>query len=87
MPAFFSGRVLGGCAVILAHGGKRNAENCSEISIRFKNPPQNLLRQAQHERSQPNWILLGIQPNDCLKMELQVGVSEMKKASRLGWLF
>ena len=54
--------------------GKRMAENSSAISIRFKNPPQSLLRQAQHERSHPNWILLGIQPNDCLKMELQVKV-------------
>jgi glucose-6-phosphate 1-dehydrogenase len=54
--------------------GKRMAENSSAISIRFKSPPQNLLKQAQHERSHPNWILLGIQPNDCLKMELQVKV-------------
>jgi len=54
--------------------GKRMAENSSSISIRFKRPPQDLLRQTHHERSRPNWILLGIQPNDCLKMELQVKV-------------
>jgi len=54
--------------------GKRMAENSSAISIRFKRPPQDLLRQTHHERSRPNWILLGIQPNDCLKMELQVKV-------------
>ncbi|MGE5027847.1 MAG: glucose-6-phosphate dehydrogenase [Betaproteobacteria bacterium] len=54
--------------------GKRMAENSSAISIRFKSPPQDLLRQTNHERSHPNWILLGIQPNDCLKMELQVKV-------------
>lgn len=54
--------------------GKRMAENSSSISIRFKRPPQDLLRLTHHERSRPNWILLGIQPNDCLKMELQVKV-------------
>ncbi len=54
--------------------GKRMAENSSSISIRFKRPPQDLLRQTHHERSRPNWILLGIQPDDCLKMELQVKV-------------
>jgi glucose-6-phosphate 1-dehydrogenase len=54
--------------------GKRMAENSSAICIRFKNPPQNLLRQTRHDQSQPNWIMLGIQPDDCLKMEIQVKV-------------
>jgi glucose-6-phosphate 1-dehydrogenase len=54
--------------------GKRMAENSSAISIRFKNPPQDLLRHARREPARPNWILLGIQPDDCLKMEMQVKV-------------
>ncbi len=54
--------------------GKRMAENSSAICIRFKNPPQDLLRRSRHGPSQPNWIMLGIQPNDCLKMEMQVKV-------------
>ena len=57
--------------------GKRMAENSSAICIRFKRPPQDLLRrmhQEHHESSRPNWIMLGIQPNDSLKMELQVKV-------------
>jgi len=54
--------------------GKRMAEGSSAISIRFKNPPQDLLRQTRHDYSHPNWIMLGIQPNDCLKMEMQVKV-------------
>ncbi|MCE5182585.1 MAG: glucose-6-phosphate dehydrogenase [Betaproteobacteria bacterium] len=54
--------------------GKRMAESGSSICIRFKRPPQDLLRLTHHERSHPNWILLGIHPNDCLKMELQVKV-------------
>jgi glucose-6-phosphate 1-dehydrogenase len=54
--------------------GKRMAENSSAICIRFKRPPQDLLRHALRESSHPNWIMLGIQPNDCLRMEIQVKV-------------
>ncbi|SFW24658.1 glucose-6-phosphate dehydrogenase [Nitrosovibrio sp. Nv17] len=54
--------------------GKRMAENSSAICIRFKNPPQDLLRTAHRESPHPNWIMLGIQPDDCLKMEVQVKV-------------
>ena len=51
--------------------GKRLAESSSQISIRFKHPPQQLFG-SRLEALKPNWILLGIQPNDCLKMEIQV---------------
>jgi len=54
--------------------GKRMAEGSSAICIRFKNPPQDLMRHARSGPPQPNWIMLGIQPNDCLKMEMQVKV-------------
>ncbi len=52
--------------------GKRMASNSSAISIRLKHPPQDLLRLARHGPAQANWIMLGIQPNDCLKVEMQV---------------
>ncbi len=52
--------------------GKRLAKNSSMISIRFKYPPQQLFRKTQIEKLKPNWILLGIQPQECLRMELQV---------------
>jgi len=54
--------------------GKRMAENSSAIYIRFKSPPQDLLRRTRQGPPQPNWIMLGIQPDDCMKMELQVKV-------------
>ncbi|MBY0575250.1 MAG: glucose-6-phosphate dehydrogenase [Gallionellaceae bacterium] len=54
--------------------GKRMAEGSSAICVRFKSPPQDLLRHTRQGPSQPNWIMLGIQPNDCLKMEMQVKV-------------
>jgi len=62
--------------------GKRMAENSSAICIRFKNPPQDLLRRTRKGSSQPNWIMLGIQPNDCLKMEMQVKVPGLEMQTR-----
>ena len=62
--------------------GKRMAENASAICIRFKNPPQDLLRHTRHDPARPNWIMLGIQPNDCMKMELQVKVPGLELHTR-----
>ena len=62
--------------------GKRLAENSSAICIRFKNPPQDLMRQTRHGPSNPNWIMLGIQPNDCLKMEMQVKIPGLDLLTR-----
>ncbi len=62
--------------------GKRMAENSSAICIRFKNPPQDLLRRSRQGPSHPNWIMLGIQPNDCLKMEMQVKVPGLDMNTR-----
>lgn len=52
--------------------GKRMAESASAISIRFKHPPQNILRNLRQDVNRPNWLMLGIQPDECLRMELQV---------------
>ncbi len=62
--------------------GKRLAEGSSAICIRFKNPPQDLLRHTRHAPSRPNWIMLGIQPNDCMKMEMQVKVPGLELHTR-----
>lgn len=51
--------------------GKRMAKNSSMISIRFKHPPQQLFRQTQIEQLKPNWIFLSIQPQECLRLEMQ----------------
>jgi glucose-6-phosphate 1-dehydrogenase len=52
--------------------GKRLAHNSSLISIRFKHPPQQLFRETQIEELRPNWLLLGIQPEQCIRAEVQV---------------
>lgn len=60
--------------------GKRMARNSSMICIRFKHPPQQLFRETQLEQIKPNWLVLGIQPDECLRAEIQVKVPglEMK---------
>ncbi len=62
--------------------GKRMAEGSSAISIRFKEPPHHLFRNTQLERFMPNWLLMGIQPNECLKMEIQVKVPGLEMNTR-----
>ncbi|HEB58455.1 MAG TPA: glucose-6-phosphate dehydrogenase [Gammaproteobacteria bacterium] len=51
--------------------GKRMARNSSMIAIRFKHPPQQLFRKTQLEQLKPNWVLLGIQPQECMRLEIQ----------------
>ncbi|NOY61900.1 MAG: glucose-6-phosphate dehydrogenase [Gammaproteobacteria bacterium] len=63
--------------------GKRLAEGGSAICIRFKEPPHHLFRNTHLERMQPNWVLLGIQPNECLKMEMQVKLPGLEMRTRV----
>ncbi|OOZ41807.1 glucose-6-phosphate dehydrogenase [Solemya pervernicosa gill symbiont] len=52
--------------------GKRMERGASQISIRFKHPPQQLFRETPIEQLKPNWVLMSIQPSECLRMQLQV---------------
>ncbi|MBK1649572.1 glucose-6-phosphate dehydrogenase [Rhabdochromatium marinum] len=52
--------------------GKRLAATQSLIAIRFRHPPQQLFQHTPIEQLQPNWLLLSIQPNECMRFELQV---------------
>jgi glucose-6-phosphate 1-dehydrogenase len=52
--------------------GKRMARQQSLISICFRHPPQQFFRGTQVERIKQNWVLLGIQPCECLRMEMTV---------------
>jgi len=51
--------------------GKRMAQSQSLISICFKQPPQQFYCDA-NEELRHNWVLLGIQPDECLRMEVTV---------------
>ena len=52
--------------------GKRMAERQSLISICFRHPPQQFFRGTSASQLKQNWVLLGIQPQDCMRMEMTV---------------
>ncbi len=52
--------------------GKRLGRTNSLIAIRFKHPPQQLFQSTAIEQLKPNWLLLNIQPNECMRLEIQV---------------
>lgn len=62
--------------------GKRLATTSSHICIRFKHPPQQLFRETQIQQLPPNWVLLGIQPNECLRHELQAKLPGLEMSTR-----
>ncbi len=62
--------------------GKRMGSNLSTIAIRLRHPPQLLFRDTPIERLRPNWIILGIQPDECLRIELQAKVPGLEMLTR-----
>ncbi|MDX9741755.1 MAG: glucose-6-phosphate dehydrogenase [Gammaproteobacteria bacterium] len=62
--------------------GKRLTEASSAVCIRFKEPPHHLFRNTPLERVSPNWLLMGIQPAECLKTEIQVKVHGLEMRTR-----
>ncbi|MFM8332233.1 MAG: glucose-6-phosphate dehydrogenase [Candidatus Methylumidiphilus sp.] len=62
--------------------GKRLASGQSMVSIRFKHPPQQLFRETQIAEIAPNWLLLGIQPDQCIRAELQVREAGLGMSTR-----
>ncbi len=52
--------------------GKRMAKAQSNISICFRQPPLQFFRDTHVNCTSPNWLLLGIQPEECIRMEMTV---------------
>ncbi len=52
--------------------GKRLAVAQSSISICFRHPPLQFFRDTDVQCMAQNWILLGIQPEECIKIEMTV---------------
>ena len=50
--------------------GKRLADDISLVAIRFRHPPQLLFHEAGTPHIDPNWVTLGIQPTECMHVEL-----------------
>lgn len=66
--------------------GKRMGATTSLISIRFRHPPQQLFSDTPIEQFRPNWLLLNIQPNECMRLELlvkQPGLTMRTQTERL----
>ena len=62
--------------------GKRMAETQSTISICFRHPPQQFFRGTQYSHMRQNWLLLGIQPSDCLRIEMTVKEPGLELSTR-----
>ena len=52
--------------------GKRLAQAQSTISICFRHPPLQFFRDTNVQCMNQNWILLGIQPEECIRIEMTV---------------
>jgi glucose-6-phosphate 1-dehydrogenase len=52
--------------------GKRMTKAQSTISICFRHPPLQFFRDTQVQCMTQNWILLGIQPDECIRIEMTV---------------
>lgn len=52
--------------------GKRMAAGQSSISICFRHPPLQFFRDTHVSCMNPNWVVLGIQPEECIRIEMIV---------------
>jgi glucose-6-phosphate 1-dehydrogenase len=57
---------------------KRLHEADTRISIRFKKAPLQLGQEGQHQ----NWLILGVQPRECIKLEIQSKIPGLDVATR-----
>lgn len=63
--------------------GKRMAKGQSIISICFKEPALQLFRNTQISCTCPNWLIMGIQPEECIRMEMTVKEPGLEVKTRL----
>ncbi|MDD5578079.1 MAG: glucose-6-phosphate dehydrogenase [Methylobacter sp.] len=66
--------------------GKRMAKAQSTISICFRHPPLQFFRDTQVQCMNPNWVLLGIQPEECIRMEMTVKEPGLEMKTRVSSL-
>jgi glucose-6-phosphate 1-dehydrogenase len=66
--------------------GKRMAQKMSSIAIRFKQPPQQLFRETALEWIEPNWIVLSLYPEECMRMEIHAKQPGLEMITRIAEL-
>ena len=52
--------------------GKRMAKGQSSISICFRHPPLQFFRDTHIHCMNPNWVIMGIQPEECIRIEMTI---------------
>ncbi|MEQ1559437.1 MAG: glucose-6-phosphate dehydrogenase [Methyloglobulus sp.] len=62
--------------------GKRMAKAQSSISICFRHPPLQFFRDTHVQCMNPNWVLLGIQPEECIRIEMTVKEPGLEMSTR-----
>ncbi len=62
--------------------GKRLAKKQSMVAICFKHPPQQFFRASHIKCEAANWLLMGIQPDECLRVEMTVKAPGLEMATR-----
>jgi len=63
--------------------GKRMEKAQSTISICFRHAPSQLFRHTQANKIAQNWLLLGIQPEECIRMEMTVKEPGLEMRTRV----
>jgi glucose-6-phosphate 1-dehydrogenase len=63
--------------------GKRMEKAQSMISICFRHAPSQLFAHTQAEKIKQNWLLLGIQPEECIRMEMTVKEPGLEMRTRI----
>jgi glucose-6-phosphate 1-dehydrogenase len=66
--------------------GKRMAKAQSVISICFRHPPLQFFRGTEVSCKNPNWILLGIQPEERIRIEMAVKEPGLEMRTRMSSL-
>lgn len=62
--------------------GKCLKERRSMIAVRFREPPMQLFQGASIATTHPNWLLIGIQPDDVVQMEISAKVPGTETRTR-----
>ncbi len=62
--------------------GKRLKERRSLVAVRFKQPPMQLFKGSGVYQPHPNWLLIGIQPEDAVRMEISAKVPGLEMRTR-----
>lgn len=62
--------------------GKRLKERRSMVAVRFREPPMQLFQGTGAATVHPNWLLIGIQPDDVVRLEISAKVPGVETRTR-----